>query len=137
MCDFGTGLRCSQSATARGWKPKTSDSTRLPSASQAGMSTHTTPPSWLSRLFRSPICRRSTPEGDTSRMSTSLTTLKQPLDHHTGPRILARPDGDTPAGVGRYQPYLSAGQHRVASHAMIMAITTVLPVPVAILSATL
>src|SRR5262249_57603033 len=59
------------------------------------MSTHTTPPSWLSRLFRSPICRRSPPEGDTSRMSTSLTTLEQPLDHHTGPRILARPDGDT------------------------------------------
>jgi hypothetical protein len=45
------------------------------------MSTHTTPPSWLSRLFRSPICRCSTPEGDTSRTSTSITTFhpRQPI----------------------------------------------------------
>src|SRR5262249_14459357 len=64
------------------------------------MSTHTTPPSWPSRLFRSPICPRSTPEGDTSRTSTSFTTLEQPLDDHPGPPIPARPDGETTAGVG-------------------------------------
>src|SRR6266540_4782651 len=93
-------LRSVQARTASGWNPNTSDSTRVASVSQLGMSTQANPPSRSSSDFRSVTWWSWIPPAATQRTSIPSTPARPPPWYRRPSGGLAQAPGGAGAGVG-------------------------------------